>query len=203
MTKSIYLLGAPGVGKSSVMKVLLNPWEVSPYVRFTEREMFGHILYQPQLDLSGAYLGHLRPEFPGTDALSMSVQPQALKWLKQSDGGLHYIYGEGARLGNTTFLTELSYRSRLTVVLLTASPEVVDLRLLGRPDSADHKTGRTGRAQDRKWQDGQATRAQNTWDAMANLSNYTANVEALKIDTTDLNPNQAALSILGALNESL
>lgn len=200
MTNAVYLLGAPGVGKSSVMQILLQPWTIGSYVRFTEREMFGHLLYQPQLDLSGAYLGHLRPEFPGTDALSMSVQPQAIKWLQESDGGLDYIYGEGARLGNEKFLTELSYRSRLTVVLMTASPEVLDLRLLNRPDSADHKTGRSGRSQDRKWQDSQATRAANTALKMIEaIPVHPNNLEVLTVDTTELNPTQVALSILGVV----
>jgi hypothetical protein len=198
MTRSIYLLGAPGVGKSSVMRVLLEPWKAGPYIRFTEREMFGHILYEPHMGISGAYLGHLRPEFPGTDALSMSVQPQAIQWLQQSDGGLAYIYGEGARLGNLAFLSELARRSRLTVVLLTASPEVLDLRLLGRPDTAEHKTGRSGRAQDQKWQDGQATRALNTTKKLLELVPDQPNLEVCSLDTTDLSPTDAALSILGA-----
>ncbi len=200
MTRSIYLLGAPGVGKSSVMRTLLKPWTAGPYLRFTEREMFGHYLYQPTLELYGAYLGHLRPEFPGTDALSMSVQPQALLWLQQSDGGLEYIYGEGARLGNVSFLTELARRSRLTVVFLTAESEVLDERLERRPDSGEHKTGRTGRAQDRKWRDGQATRSLNTFNKLAEVQSNWPNLDLLHIDTTDRTAEHVALSIIGAMN---
>lgn len=200
MTRSIYIIGAPGVGKSRVMMELLMPWKIGPYIRFTEREMFGHELIQSDMGLVGAYLGHLRPEFPGTDALSMSVQPQAIKWLQEVDGGPDYIYGEGARLGNSAFLKELAIRSRLMVVLLTASPEVLDLRLLGRPDSADHKTGRVGRSQDRTWQDGQATRALNTTRALLDLVPDMGNLEILSLDTTDLSPRQVALMIVGALD---
>jgi GTPase SAR1 family protein len=199
VTNAVYLLGAPGVGKSSVMRVLLNPWKASDYVRFTDREMFGHYLHEPARDLHGAYLGHLRPEFPGTDALSMSVQPQALKWLRQNDGELDYIYGEGARLGNFAFLSELAYRSHLTVVHITASPETRELRMLGRPDAANHKTGRTGRAQDPTWQDAQATRNRNLYHRLVELCMARTNLEVLSIDNTDLDAEQTALSILGAM----
>lgn len=183
MTRSFYLLGAPGVGKSSVMRELLKPWTVGDYVRFTEREMFGHHLYDAPRDLKGAYLGHLRPEFPGTDALSMSVQPEAIKWLRQTEGGFDFIFGEGARLGNAAFLSELARRSNLTVVLLTASPEVIESRLRSRPDSSNHKTGRSGRAQDQKWRDSQETRSRNTAQKMVEVMGDYPFMQVLTVDT--------------------
>ena len=201
MTHALYLLGAPGVGKSSVMRELLRPWTVGDYVRFTEREMFGHHLYDAPRDLKGAYLGHLRPEFPGTDALSMSVQPHAINWLKQTDGGFDCIYGEGARLGNAAFLLELARRSNLTVVLLTASPEVVESRLQSRPDSSSHKTGRSGRAQDQKWRDGQETRSRNTAQKMIEFLEEFPCMQVLTVDTDRAkDASSVAQAILKAAN---
>lgn len=197
MTNAFYLLGAPGVGKSSVMRELLNPWVAGPYIRFTEREMFGHHLHDYARDLKGAYLGHLRPEFPGTDALSMSVQPEAIKWLRQTDGEFDYIYGEGARLGNAAFLQELALRSSLTVILLLAAPEVIEQRLQSRPDSSEHKTGRTGRAQDKKWRDGQETRARNTAQKMIDCMHDYPTMQILEVDTSEArSASDVALAIL-------
>lgn len=200
MTRSFYLLGAPGVGKSSVMRELLRPWNVGEYVRLTEREMFGHHLYDAPRDYKGVYLGHLRPEFPGTDALSMSVQPEAIKWLRQDDGGQDFIFGEGARLGNAAFLEELALRSTLTIVLLTADPETVEARLQARPDSGDHKTGRTGRSQDKKWREGQATRCRNAVEKMAPLLSTNPRLSIIEIatDQPGATPPILAAVILGA-----
>lgn len=124
MTRSIYIVGGPGSGKSTLMADLLDGWEVGPYVRFTKREMFGHYLIHPEKGL-GAYLGHLRPEYPGTDALSLSVAPQALSWLEDTLPllGLGWVFGEGARLSHMGFLEELAACTDLTVIHLMVDPE--------------------------------------------------------------------------------
>lgn len=133
MTKAIYTLGGPGVGKSTLMLDLLvsQNWKFGPYIRFTQREMFGHYLYRP-LSQEAAYLGHMRPEFPGTDALSRSVQPHAMTWL-EGLGSLDWIFGEGERLGNIAFLSELAVWTDLTVVHLVASEEEMARRRSDRP----------------------------------------------------------------------
>lgn len=132
MTRSVYLLGEPGVGKSTVMRHLLEGWTAGPYERWTSREMFGHYLAHPEQG-HGAYLGHLRPEYPGTDALSLSVAPQALIWLASLPLlGLDYVFGEGARLAHASFLAELGAQTELTVVYLTAPAEVAAERRLAR-----------------------------------------------------------------------
>lgn len=133
MTQSVYIIGAPGSGKSTRMSELLDGWKVGPYVRFTAREMFGHYLSHP-VEGYGAYLGHLRPEYPGTDALSLSVAPQANIWLERTLPllGLDWIFGEGARLGHMGFLTELAECTDLTVIYLTVDPEEAARRRVAR-----------------------------------------------------------------------
>ena len=123
MTSSVYIIGAPGSGKSTEMAQLLRGWGIGPYVRFTQREMFGH--YMSSEKGLGAYLGHLRPEYPGTDALSLSVAPQAVSWLQDTVPllGLDWIYGEGARLSHMGFLNELAACTDLTVIYLQVDPE--------------------------------------------------------------------------------
>lgn len=135
MTASTYIVGAPGSGKSTLMAQMLRGWEVGPYIRFTEREMFGHVLTMEQLGepFTGAYLGHLRPEYPGTDALSLSVAPHALRWLDSLPLlGLDHIYGEGVRLSHIGFLTALAACTDLTVIYLQVDPEEAARRRLAR-----------------------------------------------------------------------
>lgn len=132
MTKAIYIVGAPGSGKSTLMERLLEGWEVGPYQKWTRREMFGHYLRHPTHG-SAAYLGKLRPEYPGTDALSMSVAPQAMLWLDALPYlGLDWVFGEGARLSHLRFLCGLHQQTDLTVVHLSIEPEVAQARRQAR-----------------------------------------------------------------------
>lgn len=132
MTRSTYIVGAPGSGKSTLMAELLTGWEPGPYTKWTSKEMFGHYLQHPELG-SGAYLGRLRPEYPGTDALSLSVAPQALLWVQAVPLlGLDCIFGEGVRLSHISFLLALHEVSDLTVIYLSITPELAAARRAGR-----------------------------------------------------------------------
>ncbi len=132
MTEATYIIGAPGAGKSTLMDQFLEGWAVGPYTKWTRKEMFGHLLQHPERGL-GAYLGHRRPNYPGTDALSLSVAPQALLWAEAVPLlGLSHVYGEGIRLGYPTFLITLSRVADLTVVYLDVDPEEASRRRLAR-----------------------------------------------------------------------
>lgn len=137
MTSAIYVLGGPGSGKSTLTAHILEDgdWALGPYVRLTDREMFGHEMLNGDLE-RGVYLGKMRPEYPGTDALSLSVAPQALKWLQKLDPQLSWVIGEGARLGHQGFLQELSIKAKLLVVHIRVEPEVAAERRAGRPGKA-------------------------------------------------------------------
>lgn len=131
MTRALYIVGAPGSGKSTLMARLLEGWVVGPHRRWG-REVFGHYLEHPEKG-RGAYLGHLRPEYPGTDALSLSAAPRVMEWLESLPLlGLDWVFGEGARLSHLSFLLELDKATDLTVVHLEVDPETAAQRRAAR-----------------------------------------------------------------------
>jgi hypothetical protein len=137
VTRAVYLLGEPGVGKSSVARGIVGWFDAVDPEPSTVHESRTNPLTGHRFDPGGLYLGKLREHFPGTDALGMTAGPTAVEWL-ESGGATEYswLVGEGARLGTPRFLQALAEWTELTVVVLEASPEVVRERRAARPDHA-------------------------------------------------------------------
>jgi len=96
----IYLVGAPGAGKSTLMRELTSRWTRTPATDGLTRDW----LLDPRTSvLEAVEMGRRRARFSGTDALSHSAITEAVAWLEeQTETGL--VFGEGARLGNRRFL---------------------------------------------------------------------------------------------------
>lgn len=172
MTDSLYLLGAPGVGKSTVLDAYLDArglnvgGENTPF-----RRLRTHIITDDSGVFAGVYLGRRRDQFGGTDALSMAVAPDARDWARDAvpDLGDITIVGEGARLGNVGFLRALAESSNLTVVYLHAEPDTLTERRDAR-----------GSNQTPSWMRGAETGARN---AFLNVKDHV--YRAIMLDTTD------------------
>lgn len=157
--KGVYLIGPPGVGKTTVMDrllsgcVMLDPdVPISPLrVQRVVREG----------ELVGIYLGIRRERFGGTDALAMNVMPAAKRFIAQRFA--LPIYGEGQRLGTPAFAA--ASVNPLLWVLLDAPDDVLDARCAER-----------GSDQDPRWRAAAATRARNAADRIGG--------EVLRLDAT-------------------
>lgn len=141
MTTSVYLLGEPGVGRSTVMGELLSPWSVGPAV-----VLRGDLVGEPFGDqdrIRGLHLGVRRGHRSGTETLPGTALADAVAWAHLTRALPRWVLGEGARLAHHRFLAALSTRGPLLVVHLTASPKVCASRrsavntALGRPALAD------------------------------------------------------------------
>lgn len=146
MTKALYVIGAPGVGKSTALLHLFPCMKGSAAHAVPEYPL----LKLTALGPGTAMLGVWRNDFPGTDGLSMAVLPQAVEWARCAPALPKILIGEGQRLANLRFLVELHDRPdvELTVVYLYAKAEEMTKR-------------RAHRTQNQQWVKAASTRAFN------------------------------------------
>lgn len=127
MKQLLYIIGVPGVGKSTLVRRLVRgcPSKVVtvPYVAYTE--------YRAEVLPRVVQLGYDREAFSGTDALGMAAQNHVLALIGEEK--FPYIIAEGDRLANHKFFTameDLGYQ--VTVVALIGPDEMVGRRLAAR-----------------------------------------------------------------------
>ena len=178
----LYVVGAPGVGKSTMVRWLLEPFTRLPAVKSKSLPL---VRWEPLArngQLVGGHLGYTRGAFSGTDALGMAVNPQACRWMLESKtaGQLDFIVGEGARLANSAFFTAARARAdRVLLVQLRAREETLDARCEVR-----------GSKQNESWRRGARTRADNALAAAVALG-----LEAVILDADSRTPQSLAAEV--------
>ncbi|MEW9530676.1 P-loop-containing protein [Microbispora sp. NPDC049125] len=180
----VYLVGPPGVGKTTLMAALTRGCD-----RTFQTTPVPHEQLRRGGEPVGLEVGRRRPGgFSGTDALAMNIQPAAVTWIATKPAPL--VLGEGARLATTGFLSGArSFGYRVTVFYLHAPEYVLDDRRRER-----------GSNQDPKWMRGATTRAANIaarmrLDADVHELDATAPTETLAAAAVKLEP---ALEVLNA-----
>lgn len=145
----IYLVGAPGAGKSTLMRELTRRWNRTPAPEGMTRD---YLIDPLTSSLEAVELGKRRSAFSGTDALGQSVIEIAIPWMiEQTETDL--VFAEGARLGNRRFLTTCA-----------ATGYAVILGHLDHSDTEAWRAARArelGREQNPSWVRGRATAARN------------------------------------------
>jgi len=146
----LYIIGEPGVGKSTLMAELVKGRR-----RRLMTKPFAHTVYEGGL----VQLGRERSTgFSGTDALSMSVSPQAIAALES--GAWPRVLGEGDRLAHAKFFDAAKAAGYdLEVILLEAPKFVLTKRRQAR-----------GSNQDPTWLQGRATKVQNVAEKYATMA---------------------------------
>jgi P-loop Nucleotide Kinase3 len=155
----LYLIGAPGAGKSACMQHLTAHLQ-----RRAVKGPPAHDELWSAEGVIGAELGARRAQFSGTDALPMDAMRYVAAWLTQQRYPL--LLGEGARLANMRFFNvALTAGYKVTVAHLQAPPAVLEARRQAR-----------GSAQNPTWIKGATTRA-------ANLANQVSAHPSLHLAT--------------------
>lgn len=137
-----YIIGEPGVGKSSVMKALMNNF-FSP-VRLILTEPVKHTAFSFFLDSSAIeiVLGSYDREFGGTDTLSYTCVDQVKQLLMFTN--CQNIYGEGDRIANRPFFDWCKANLDFKLIVIQGSAELVKARRLQR-GSQQNETWLRGR----------------------------------------------------------
>lgn len=141
----IYLVGPPGVGKTTVLMRATCDWAavaehgILPHSRLIDADTG---------EVRALEMGVRRTWFGGTDALSMGINPIAKAWITTVPHEL--VLGEGQRLANRPFLTVARAAGyAVTILHLTADPLSLELRCAKRQSD-----------QDEAWRKGAATKAE-------------------------------------------
>lgn len=142
----VYLIGAPGVGKSTLMGELTAGCHRSPRLHPLAHDLLVDVAHAEPV---GVELGRHRPGFPGTDTLALNVSPVACRWVAGGAGPGPLLLAEGDRLAHAGFLDAAAHGGyRVHMVHLVAPAEVIDARCAAR-----------GSTQNEAWRRGRVTKA--------------------------------------------
>lgn len=121
--KFTYLLGDPGVGKSTAMRWIR--FHLGVQARQVDKP-FAHQLWMKDGVVEAVEFGAIRPPFPGTDTLSMSVIEKAIPYTEALAMKRVPIWAEGDRLANNRFFEAVRAAGyTLQLFYLTAPAEIV------------------------------------------------------------------------------
>ncbi len=136
-----YVIGGPGAGKSTLLRAILPP------PMGFRRDPVPHLLYGEQDGrITGAQIGAHHPMFPGTDRLSMAVQPKAIAWVLTAPTPA--LIGEGDRLATKGFIAAMLESCAAFKLLWLDTP----------PELAAERGRRRGSDQDPRWVEGRRTK---------------------------------------------
>lgn len=96
--KTVYLIGPPGAGKTTLMAELMKDW----HLLSRETKPVKHSWYDSPHGIA-LELGHPRAPFGGTDTLSYTAINILQLWLPNLEK-VDLLVGEGDRLANNRFL---------------------------------------------------------------------------------------------------
>ena len=180
MREALYIVGAPGAGKTTLSLALREGW-----LGLDSRRPIAHTLYP---DAGVVSLGRDREGFGGTDALGMTAVVPASAWVMEPEGewDADQLMAEGDRLAVGRFIDALDAGGwNITIAHLKTDPEVSARRRAERAD-------RLGASlQGASWVQGRETKVLNLVERYAGITvtlNGNLPTEASVKQLADLSP---------------
>lgn len=145
----VYLIGEPGIGKTTTMRALTSGLSRVPLDGQPGRELLAGRRNGEPVPVA-VELGRSRGMFSGTDALGMAVVVDAERYLRTGQAAAEstLLLAEGARLANARFLSAAVESGWRTLLVYLSGPAIADERRQLR-----------GSDQNESWVRGAATRA--------------------------------------------
>lgn len=148
--KIIYLIGAPGAGKTTLTEAFTRDWQETARL---DSPIKYRIHATPQGEAIS--LGWLRPNFGGTDTLGNTAIIPIEGWLpKVAESNLTYLYGEGDRLANARFFNFAKSLGEFYLFYLDTERHIAEVRRKVRALE-------TGKQQNPSWVKGRETKHAN------------------------------------------
>ena len=148
LPRMIYIIGAPGSGKSTFMAKMTEHLKREPIISVPVAH--DRLLFLDG-EVAGAEIGKRREAFGGTDALPASIIEKAIPWVQGQPYKL--LLAEGARLANKRFL-----------LAAVEAGYAVHLAYLDHPEVEAWRAQRSealGKIQDAAWVKGRTTASDN------------------------------------------
>lgn len=124
--KTIYIIGAPGSGKTTLVEALKHNWTLEA----RNTQPFKHEVYQTTDGKTVTSLGWDNPPFSGTDTLPYTAINQVEAWLPTAY--TDYILGEGDRLAVDRFMEAAKQNGELHLFYLNTNPAIASDRRAAR-----------------------------------------------------------------------
>lgn len=147
--KIIYLIGAPGSGKTTLTEAFTQDWRDSAKHEQPIKFRSHHTPHGDALSL-----GWLRPAFGGTDTLGNTAILGIEPWLPGIAKDYEIIYGEGDRLANARFFDLCKSVGDFHLFYLNTEPALCAERRANR-------SAITGKTQNPIWVKGRETKHRN------------------------------------------
>jgi thymidylate kinase len=145
--KVIYVIGAPGAGKTTLTEAFTRTWTETAKLEAPIKYRTHDTPYGKAISL-----GWLRPSFGGTDTLGNTAIVAIEPWLPTVKADL--IYGEGDRLANARFFELAKSLGKLHLFYLNTDPALCAERRRQRSEL-------TGKVQNETWVKGRETKHRN------------------------------------------
>ena len=129
--KVIAIGGEPGAGKSTLMKRVIEHFQMEP--KYDAYKLVPYLL-KDNIYILGKY--EEGQTFSGTDRMSMAVQPEAIKFLKTLPSNSVVLY-EGDRLFTASFLEHCNENYDTQIIYLKTNKEVRTERYKERGSNQD------------------------------------------------------------------
>jgi hypothetical protein len=171
MSKILFVVGEPGVGKSTLLGEAFEAFERAEVDHLTAGGPMRELLWDgPRLfgcEL-GRRLGKLPEDYPGTDTMSQTAIVGVDDWLRAGADGLDVIVLEGTRLMNKRFVN----------AALAGDHQLMIFYLYG-PQIARDRRDERGSNQNPQWLKGRQTAAANFYQLCDRMAHERARLKSL------------------------